>query len=319
MIDLPLLSPLAATGTILRREALGLGLSAGEIDRLLRVGQWVRIRTGAYAEPSTWLSASPEHRHVMLSRAVLRSLEEPAVLAHTSAAVAHGLPVWGSDLSVVHVVRPARRHGSRVEAGVAHHSAQLPSEHVMVVHGLPVTTVARTVLDHSRCVPFEPSVVTADAALHRGDVTPGQLRQMLAWMRDWPGARGAGRAVRFADGRAGTVGMSRGRVLFHVHGMPKPELQVPIVDHDGALLARAGFLFRQQRTIGELDGRLTNREATAAGPQDEVDVPTMVRDDALRSLGWEVVRFSRCDYDQPRALVSRFDDAFARGLARAGG
>ncbi len=319
VVDLPLLSPLVTTGTILRREALDLGLRPAEVDRLLRLGTWVRIRPGAYAERSTWLPASPEQRHLLLARAVLRSLNEPAVLAHTSAAVAHGLPVWGSDLSLVHVVRPARRHGARVEAGVAHHSARLPSEHLTVVDGIPVTTVARTVLDHSRSVPFEPSVITADAALHRGHVTPERLREMLLWMGDWPGARGAGRAVMFADGRAETVGASRGRVFFHVHGMPKPELQVEILDRAGLLLARADFLFRRQRTIGQFDGRLKDREATGSRPLDEVVWVAKVREDGLRSLGWEVVRFCWFDYDQPRRLIGRFDEAFARGLARSGG
>jgi hypothetical protein len=316
VLDLPVLAPLVTTGAILRREALDLGLGAAEIERLHRSGAWVRIRPGAYADRSGWDLATVEQRHLIRAKAVLRALEQPAALAHVSAAVALGLPVWGADLSLVHVVRPARRHGSRVEAGVAHHAAQLPSEHLTLAEGVPVTSPARTVVDHSRSVPFESGVVTADAALHRGLVLPEQLREMLFWMSDWPGARAAGRTVAFSDGLAETVGESRGRVFFHVNGLPRPELQVEIRDGWGALLARVDFLFRRQRTIGEFDGRVKYRADTSGMPPEEVVWQEKIREDGLRSLGFEVVRFCWLDYGRPRPLVRRFHEAFARGLAR---
>jgi predicted transcriptional regulator of viral defense system len=307
VINVPPLPPLLLTGTILRREALALGLSGREVEALLASRAWVRVRPGAYAERATWDAASAEQRHLLRAKAVLRSLEEPAALAHASAAVAHGLPTWGADLSLVHVVRPARRHGARSEAGVAHHSAELPAEHLTVVDGLAVTSVARTVLDHSRSTHFEAGVVTADAALHRRDVTPEELRQMLFWQRDWPHARAAGRVTAFADGLAESVGESRGRVFCHVNGLPAPELQVPILDRNGVLVARADFVFRRERTIGEFDGRLKYR-SIAGVSADDVVWAEKLREDDLRALGWEVVRFYWFDLSQPRALV--------RGLAR---
>jgi hypothetical protein len=316
MMDLPVLPPLVTTGSVLRREALDLGLSSGEVERLLKSGAWVRIRPGAYAERAAWQVASPERRHLVLSQAVLRSLDEPAALAHVSAAVAHGLPVWGADLSVVHVVRPARRHGARVEAGVAHHSAQLPSEHLTVVGGIAATSIARTVLDHARSVPFEAGVVTADAALHGGDVSPQDLRQVLFWMRDWPGARGAGRTTAFADGLAETVGESRGRVFCHVHGLPRPELQVKICNASGVIIARVDFLFRRERTVAEFDGRLKYRLGADGGSPEDVVWQEKLREDDIRSMGYEVVRFYWDDFLRPRPLIARFTAAFERGLAR---
>jgi very-short-patch-repair endonuclease len=304
------------TGTILRREALALGLSGREVDAALRAGVWVRIRPGAYAERDAWDAATPEQRHLLRARAVLRSLAEPAALAHVSAAIAHGLPVWGADLSLVHVVRPERRHGARVEAGVAHHSADLPPEHVTVVDGMPVTSVARTVVDHCRTTPFEGGVVTADAALHRRDVTPDDLREVLFWQRDWPQSRAAGRVVAFADGRAESVGESRGRVCFHTHGMPAPDLQFRVFGRDGVLIGRVDFVFLRQRTIGEFDGRVKYRSSPGGPSADDVVWAEKLREDDLRALGWEVVRFYWSDLAQPAALVRRFNDAFARGRGR---
>jgi hypothetical protein len=316
MVDVSVLPPLVTTGSVLRREALDLGLSSAEVERLLRCGAWVRIRPGAYAERATWVQKTPEQQHLVRAQAVLRALAEPAALAHVSAAVAHGLPLWNADLSLVHVVRPARRHGARVEAGVAHHSAQLPAEHLATAAGVPVTSLTRTVLDVSRSVAFESAVVTADAALHRGVVTPQALREMLFWMQDWPGARAAGRAIAFADPRAESVGESRGRVFCHVQGLPRPELQVEIVDDLGLLLARVDFLFREQRTVGEFDGRMKYRAETAGMPGEDVVWLEKLREDAVRARGFEVVRFYWADFDRPRQLSRRFTDAFARGLAR---
>jgi predicted transcriptional regulator of viral defense system len=316
MIHLPPLPPLLLTGTILRREALLLGLSGREVEALLGSGAWVRVRPGAYAERATWDVATREQRHLLRAKAVLRSLEEPAVLAHVSAAVAHGLPVWGADLSLVHVVRPARRHGARVEAGVAHHSAELPPEHVTAVDGLPVTTVARTVIDHSRTTHFEAGVVTADAAMNRRHVTPEDLRDLLFWQRDWPQARAAGRVTAFADGLAESVGESRGRVCFHLNGLPAPKLQFEVRDHDGVLLGRADFAFLRQRTLGEFDGRMKYRSTPDGPSADDILWAEKQREDGIRALGWEFVRFIWLDFQRPAVLVRRFHDAFSRGLAR---
>lgn len=304
--------PMQLTGSLLRREALELGIDDREIERLLRARAWIRIRRGAYALRPQWLGLTPEQRHLVTARAVLRSLDEPAVLGHVSAAIALGLPVWGADLSTVHVIRDGR-HGARVEAGVAHHVAELPSEHVTRVGGIEVTTASRTVVDHARSCGFEPAVVTADAALHARLTTRSELRETLFWMSDWPGARAAGRVVAFADGRAESVGESRGRVFCLVNGLPIPELQVEIRDDDGVLVARVDFLFDEQRTVGEFDGKVKYRADTAGVSPEEVVWLEKRREDSIRGLGWECVRLVWGDYDTPALTRRRFLDAFARG------
>lgn len=318
LFDVPVPPGLLITGSITRREALEFGLDDKEIERLLRAGVWIRIRRGAYTSREVWQAASPEARHLIVARAVLRMLDEPAVLGHVSAAILHGLPVWGADLSAVHVIRPSRRHGSRREAGVVHHAAVLPDEHVMIVDGVPVTTPGRTVLDHSRTTPFEPAVTTADAALHAALCSPSELLEMLTWMATWPGARTAGRVVWFADGRAESVGESRGRVFCLVNGLPIPELQVEIRDASGHLLGRVDFLFEAQRTIGEFDGRMKYRAAETGLPAEETVWLEKQREDGLRALGYEVVRVVWVDYDTPTSTARRFRAAFARSAARWG-
>lgn len=310
------LPPLEESGSILRREAMELGLSPEDIRRLVDKGIWLRIRRGTYVEREPWGLLSPEQQHLVTARAVLRGLDEPAVLGHVSAAVAHGLPVWGSDLSQVHVIRPARRHGSRVEAGVAHHSATLPREHVEKVDGLAVTSLPRTLVDLARTTRFEPGVVTADAGLRTGRLSRGDLLEMLRWQQDWPGARNAGAVVAFADGKSESVGESRGRVRMYEADLPEPELQVEIVDEGGRFVARVDYLFRAQRTIGEFDGRLKYRLASAGGNLEEVLWQEKLREDRLRSLGYAIVRITWADLERaPAWLRRRFLVAFAQAAA----
>ena len=315
--DQPLLPVLADTGCVLRREALAFGLSQEEIQRLVDHGGWVRIRRGAYAAGDAWRSMNAESRHAVTAHAVVRSLGGTAVLGHTSAAVAHGLPVWGVDLNSVHVVRGLRGHGSRHEAGVVHHVAQLPDGHVTEIGGVQVTTAARTVVDLARTVGFESAVVTMDAALHAGLVTPDDLLELMTWQLDWPGSRAAGRAVAFSDGRAESVAESRGRVRMAEAGLPRPDLQVNIHDEAGQFVGRGDMVFREQHTIGECDGRLKYRAATAGRRMEDVLWEEKRREDALRALGWEVVRFTWADLERsPAWLRQMFLAAFARASGR---
>lgn len=315
---LPVLPLLDDTGSVLRREALEAGLRGEDVQWLVRHGTWVRIRRGAYATRASWVALSDAERHLVTARAVLRSLAEPAVLGHVSAAVAWGLPVWGADLSRVHVIRPARRHGARTESGVVHHSATLPDAHVGDVAGIPVTSRVRAMIDHARSTSFESAVVTLDAGLHQRWATPSDLRDMLIWQLDWPGSRAAGRAVAFASPMSESPGESRGRVRLAEAGLPEPVLQAEIRDDMGRFVGRSDFLFEAQRTIGEFDGRVKyHRRANGLLPED-VLWQEKVREDALRALGYEIVRFVWDDLDRsPAWLRQRFVEAFSRASRRA--
>jgi very-short-patch-repair endonuclease len=315
--NLPYLSMLADTGTVLRREAIEAGLSPGEIDHLVDRGVCVRVRRGAYASSEQWTTMHAEQRHTVTSNAVTRSLGEPAVLGHVSAALVHGMPVWGVDLSAVHVVRGTRGHGSRREAGVVHHAAQLPAEHVTEVGGLLLTTAARTLVDLARTVGFESAVVTTDYALNAGLTTPQEILDVATWQSDWPGSRAAGRVRRFANGSAESVAESRGRVRMREAGLPEPELQVEIYDELERFVGRGDFVFPRQQTIAECDGRRKYRAANAEKAIEDVVWEEKRREDALRALGWEVVRFTWADLERsPRWLRRMILSAFKRAAGR---
>jgi hypothetical protein len=317
LMDLCLAAVRAAQGgAVLRRQAVAAGISADEIGRRVRSGTWTAIRRGAYVDRSAWLAMDDAARHRALVHAVVANLGGPVVVSHASAAVLLGLPTWGLDLSTVHVTRPPGV-STRTEAGVWHHAARLPDDQVIEIDGIAVTHPARTVVDTARVTDFEPSVVVADAALRADLTTDGELLSTVDDMRDWPGARNAGRVVEFADGRAESVGESRARVCIHAGGLPRPDLQVVITGGTGGWTARVDFLFIEHRTIGEFDGR-----AKYGRPDGRhIDPGTAVwleklREDRLREMGFEVVRFIWAELSRPDLVARKFRQAFARAAAK---
>jgi hypothetical protein len=318
LMDLRLAAVSAAQGgAVLRRQALAAGISDDEISQRVRSGAWTAIRRGAYVDRNAWLAMDDAARHRALVHAAVANLAGPVVVSHASAAVMLGLPTWGLDLSTVHVTRPPGV-STRTQAGVWHHSARLSDDQVIKLDGIAVTHAARTVVDTARVTHFEPSVVVADAALRADLTTDDELLTTVDHMRDWPGARNAGRVVEFADGRAESVGESRARVCFDAGGLPRPDLQVVITGGTGDWRARVDFLFIEHRTIGEFDGR-----AKYARPDgQDVDPGTAVwleklREDRLRAMGFEVVRLIWAELRRPDLVARKFRQAFDRAAQRS--
>jgi predicted transcriptional regulator of viral defense system len=97
-----------------------------------------------------------------------------AVVSHVSAAALHGLTMWDVDLRRVHVT-VSRPSGGRRTRLLHVHPATLDPDQLTQVDGLACTTIAQTVVDVARTLPFEHALVVADAARHRHRVSAAQL------------------------------------------------------------------------------------------------------------------------------------------------
>lgn len=300
-------------GIVMRAQARQAGYTDFDIDARLRRRAWVAVRRGAYVERELFERMSAVERHRARVHAVVRSLTVPALVSHTSAAVMHGLPTWGIDLSDVHVSR-ADLHSSRREAGVSHHSGEIFPEDVETVGGLKVTSLTRTMIDTARLTPFEAAVCVADAVLHRTGTAKQAALHRLNAMRDWPGSRNAGAVVAFADGRSESVGESRSRVLFHRVGLPAPELQYEIRTVSGLFVARCDFGWEEYGTVGEFDGKEKYERYLKPGESPgDVVWREKRREDAIRRLGYEVERLIWMDLDRADAVARRMRAALGRG------
>jgi len=161
-------------GVVARSELLDLGLTRGGIDSRVREGRLHPIFRGVHAVGHPLLTRRGwEH-------AALLAAGPEAVLSHNSAGA-----LWYLRRSERLEVTVS---GSRRSVkGLRIHRSVLPPSHVTLRDGLPVTTVARTLLDLAEVLdrPRLDRVWEAADRLQLLDVRA--VEQVLA---DWPGRRG---------------------------------------------------------------------------------------------------------------------------------
>jgi hypothetical protein len=293
------------SGLWLRRELLTEGICDDELGRARRQGQALTVRRGAYVGSADERLRDPLALHLLTVHAAVRQLPPRAVVSHVSAAVLHGLDIWAVPLTRVHVTR-SRSSGGRSGRHLHLHTAPLDADEVDEVGGVQTTTVARTVVDLARSVPFEQAVVSADAALRIGLVDAAELRHAVDRAAHRPGNRRARRVVEFADGRSESVGESRSRVALQRAGVPAPALQHEVRSATGLLVARVDFWWAARATVGEFDGAVKYRRLLRPG-QDAGDAvfAEKIREDAVRAEGVRVVRWTWRELDDFATVVAR--------------
>jgi hypothetical protein len=132
-------------GLVARRQLLALGLGEDAIDHRLSNGRLRRLHRGVYA------LGHRELRREGHALAAVLAAGEGAVLSHRSAAGLWGIRPWSG--SFIELTAPGRGGIARRRGRVLHRSTELPPGEVASENGLPVTTVARTLLDLAAVVP----------------------------------------------------------------------------------------------------------------------------------------------------------------------
>ena len=285
-----------SSAPLLRSELLASGYRDDEVRRMAR--RLVAVRPGAYVSPDDERLDTAEARHLLAVRAALAQLGTGVVVSHGSAAVVHGIAVWNVPLGRVHFSRHGSSGGGRRSRHLHLHVLPLAPDEVVMVGGIPVTSIARTIADLARARPVEEAVVVAASALYQGRKTPAGVAHadLVAAVarapRRW-GTAAAGRVLGFATGLAESVGESRSRVAMRLAGLPAPELQVAFWSAEGRSLGRVDFWWEEQGVIGEFDGRVKYGRLLRPGqsPGDAV-FAEKVREDHLRQPGRRFVRWT---------------------------
>jgi hypothetical protein len=299
-----------------RADALADGFSDAELARSVRRRELVRVQRGTYVRSPATLPDDAAARHRLVTAATTAELRRPGFVSHASAAVLHGLPVWGVRLKRVHVLRRPSAGGSG-SARVHLHIARIDDEQLTEVDGIITTDVTRTVVDVARSESFESAVVTADAALASRRTTPAALTACLVSMGAVPGSRRAARVLAFADAASESVGESRSRVLMHRLRLPPPDLQVRVRRPDGSLIGRCDFGWRSPRVLGEFDGRVKyGRLLTPGRDAGDVVFEEKRREDELREMDWSVARWTWADLVPGTVVEQRLRRALGRNRPR---
>ena len=160
-------------------------------------------------------------------------------------------------------------------------------------------------------MPFEQGVAAAGRALAQG-LDPALLQRALARQSRWPGASRARRVVAFADGRSESAGESVSRVMLSERGLLPEDLQLDVFD-SARLVGRVDFAWPELGVLAEFDGRVKyGRLPRRGGDAGQVVYREKVREDALRDLEWQVVRWTWPDLAHPEVIVERLVRAFRR-------
>lgn len=287
----------------LTRDSLAaLGISERLLRKALRDGTVVKIARGLYLRRDEYDALGPVGRHRVRSRHVGARLAKGESLSHVSAAILHGIDVWDVPLQRVHVSRP-RCGSGRITAELHAHTTDL-NDDVVSRFGLPVTSVARTVVDLARTLPRPQAVAVGDAGLRLDPGAHRRLPAILAASRNRNGILAAANILGFLDGRSESVGESLSRVRMSEHGLPRPALQHEVVTVDGRRY-RVDFFWEEHGVVGEFDGavKYTERHHLIAEKQ---------REDAIRDLGFEVVRWNWAELDRFEVVAQRFERAVSR-------
>ncbi|MFM9034668.1 MAG: hypothetical protein ACKOQ4_10340 [Mycobacterium sp.] len=222
-----------------------------------------------------------------------------AVVAGAAAAALHGAQ-WVDADEPVELIWCC----PRPPAALRVRNETLHPDEVTRVAGIPVTTPARTAFDLGRHLPRDRALVRLDALMR---ATPFSAEAVARIAEGHPGARGVRRlrrALPLVDGGAASPRETWLRLLIVDAGFPRPNTQIPLMDHAGTLAA-LDMGWEEFQVAAEYDGdqHRTDRRRYVWDQR---------RSRMLAGLGWNVVRVIK--EDTPQEVVARVDEALrARG------
>ena len=281
------------------------GLSPSEVSRLVAHEVLVRVRRGGFVTGEVWRAADPDRRFALRVRAALLVRPHDAA-SHQAAFALSELPLWGVDLRRVDLqARVTRR---RAKADLRLHPWD-DAARLELIGGARALAIAEAAPLVAAAGSLEGAVVAVDAALRRGYCTVEELADVVARLdqRSCPGVDRARRMIAVLDPRSESAGESRVRVFFMTWGVPWAS-QVTIRDARGQFVARVDFLI-DRWVVVEFDGRTKYDDPQVLWAEKR-------REDALRALGYEVVRLTWSDLNHPERVARLIREARGRAAAR---
>jgi len=267
-----------------RAQLLELGLDDCAIQHRVAVGRLVAVHQGVFA-------VAPVLRHDVWGRWSGATLTAPeTVLSHSSAATAWGF--WNRARPFETVTRPGSGGPRRLGGLVAYRSSTLDGERTLL-HGIPITTVPRTLVDLARGVSHRVLARCVRESVRLDLVTLEELGDALGRFRGRRGSRRLANVLsRYAGlplDRARSGAEIRAMAILRAAGRPLPRLNVRIAGEE------ADLSWPRARVIVEIDG----------GPF-HLDVGEDARKEACwKAAGWTVRRIDAADvYDRPYRLLA---------------
>jgi very-short-patch-repair endonuclease len=235
------------------------GLTPRQVVDRASSGRWVEVYRDVYriaGVPPTW-------RGQLLAACWAGGFR--AVASRRSAATLHGLPGGRRDL--IEITCPRWRR-TRHAGLIVHESKALDKTDIVVVDGIPTTTVARTLFDLGAQYRIGFVELALEDALRRGLVTLDELDRTVRRLSR-PGRPGSVTLRRLVQGRLGshrpTESVMETKLLQAIRaaGLPEPQVQYEVWAGD-AFIGRVDFAYPDAKIAIEYDSdeHHTGRSAT---------------------------------------------------------
>lgn len=277
-------------GVVSRQQLLGLGVTPSMIRSRLASRTLIQLHPGVYA-----LGHRQLRREGHRLAAVLWA-GPGAALSHREAAALHGLRA--SCPSRVDVTTPRRIRGDRPGVEV-HHSATLDARDVTTLDGIPVTTIARTLVDLANLVRRDSLAKALREAEHLRAVDVRDIWDAMHRTRTRKGPGHANlTAVLDEHRRRGTqltrsVLEDRFLALCDRYGLPRPDANFHVEGHE------VDACWPAARLAVELDGWARHKDRVAFQRD-------RTKGNELTAVGWRVLRFTHDDVvRRPAEIAAR--------------
>jgi Protein of unknown function (DUF559) len=290
-------------GTLTLDQAIHAGLSREQVQGLLDDGTLVRVARG-----SDRVGGAPVTFPGRVLGAIAVYGTDTWAARDTCLALrgVRGFPPGGP----IHLLR--RDDGSNQRGGArVHRSRLILPHHVTVQDGMPVTTPARAVFDLAATMGPNRLARVVSEVVRAELCTDGGLQVVLAELGG-RGRPGTARLRAVLDARDHTPTESEledlARAVFRAAGLPEPEWQVDVSDHEG-WIGRVDCLFRPAKVIVELDSVKWHGQET----DDDHDA---VRDVRCVEAGYLVTRPTWRDLTKrPEAVVANLRELIRARVA----
>lgn len=294
----------AQGGVTSAQQLSAAGVSRHVLRRSVQRKELLRLPRGIILEPKTWTDLPPWDRHALRARGLMLGPlgrdGDTTALSHHSALALLNVSLFEVD-DRVHVVRTDGLRNRSDQLIRAH--ASLPPDAIQLHEGIRIVRPAVAVAQVAATFGVESGLVSGDDCLRRGLISVDDLTAAVTIARLGNGRAAALQTLDHVDARSESAGETRCRWVFMLVGLPTPVPQAEIRDASGQLIARVDFLFERERVVAEFDGKVKYGRGQDLFAE-------KLREDALRALGYTVVRIVWADLAHPGRIQLRIQQAF---------
>jgi hypothetical protein len=280
-------------GVFARRHASQDGISHDHLDRMIEAGTLEIVHNGVLRRAGT-----PPTFRQRIEAARLAVGDEAVAGRRTAGALHELIPSW--DIEILTTAnRRSRPDGFRVIR-----TRYLPDDHVVTVHGIPTTSVPRTILDLAGVLSEAQILRIVKDSIRLGKTSPPVLIEVFrdSCRSGRPGSAVARRVLPKLDPEGCLTESDLEDLMFErirTAGFPDPIRQLRVLDDD-LHIGRPDGAYRAQLIALEADGYEWH-SAKSEWLKDRR------RSNYLVSMGWVVLHFTWEDSERPAQFLKALE------------